>query len=72
MKRHFAAAAPCYVRYIVSGERHNVVAWIADDEGDLGAVIVRDGALETLWMSQQHFYDNVAFHDGRHVPGDPS
>lgn len=67
MSTPVSSAAPCHVRYIRSGERFNVVAWLTDAEADVGAVIVRDGRLEVLWISQQHNMDNIAFHDGPHV-----
>lgn len=73
MNTQISGAAPCHVRYIASGSRHNVVAWVTDAEDDVGVVIVRDGILEVLWMSQMSFYDNIAFHDGHRVPdGEPS
>lgn len=68
MSPQIGGAAPCHVRYIASDLRHNVVAWVTDAESDVGAVIVRDGILEVLWMSQMGFYDNIAFHDGHHIP----
>lgn len=56
-----SSASPSHVRIIKTGELCNVVAWGVDSDGDLFALIIRDGDFERIYGG---YNSGVAFHDG--------